>query len=154
LRDAAGSEPLLADLLSNVVLRASLVAWVSAQVLKFLWVLVVERRVDFARLVGPGGMPSSHTAFVSALATSTGLVAGWGSPLFAVALVFASIVVYDATGVRQAVGEQAEVLNRIIDDFYHGRSIHKGRLRELLGHSPVEALAGVVLGVVAALALT
>jgi len=144
----------LSDVLSNVVLRASLVAWVSAQVLKFLWVLVVERRVDFARLVGPGGMPSSHTAFVSALATSTGLVAGWGSPLFAVALVFASIVVYDATGVRQAVGEQAEVLNRIIDDFYHGRSIHEGRLRELLGHSPVEALAGVVLGVVAALALT
>lgn len=144
----------MSDLVDNVVLRASVLAWVTAQVLKFLWVVVTQRRVDFARLVGPGGMPSSHTAFVSALATSAGLVAGWGSPVFAVALVFASVVVYDATGVRQAVGEQAEVLNRMIDDLYHGRSIHEARLRELLGHSPLEALAGVALGVAMAMALS
>lgn len=141
----------MAALLHNTALVASVAAWVAAQVLKFVIVLAVKRRFDLARLVGPGGMPSSHTAFVSALALATGRLAGFDSPLFAVAFVLASIVVYDATGVRQAVGQQAEVLNRIIDDFYHGRSIHKARLRELLGHSPVEALAGVALGVAAAL---
>ncbi|MEW6547675.1 MAG: divergent PAP2 family protein [Bacillota bacterium] len=144
----------MSALLSNVVLGASVIAWVVAQILKFLVVLVRERRFDLARLVGAGGMPSSHTAFVSALATATGRMVGWESPLFAVALVFASIVVYDATGVRQAVGRQAEVLNKIIDDFYHNRSIHQARLRELLGHSPVEALAGVALGAAIAIIVT
>lgn len=144
----------MSALFSNVILRTSLLAWVMAQVLKFMVVLAVQRRFDLARLVGPGGMPSSHTAFVSALAMATGRVAGFESPLFAVALVFASIVVYDATGVRQAVGQQAEVLNKIIDDFYHGRSIREGRLRELLGHSPLEALAGVALGTATAVLAT
>lgn len=144
----------LSALFSNVALGASLLAWAGAQILKFLLVVIRQRRVDFTRLVGAGGMPSSHTAFVSALATATGQLAGWGSPVFAVAAVFASIVVYDATGVRQAVGRQAEMLNKIIDDFYHRRGVHQARLRELLGHSPVEALAGVGLGVAVALALT
>ncbi|MEW6399553.1 MAG: divergent PAP2 family protein [Bacillota bacterium] len=144
----------MSALLANTVLRASVLAWIAAQVLKFLLVLLVQRRVDVARLVGTGGMPSSHTAFVSALVTATGRTVGWESPLFAVSLVFASIVVYDATGVRQAVGQHAEVLNKILEDLYRGRTIPPARLRELLGHSPLEALAGVALGVLAALATT
>lgn len=144
----------LSALLANIVLRASLLAWVAAQFLKFLLVLLRQRRFDVARLVGAGGMPSSHTAFVSALAAATGRTVGWESPLFAVALVFASIVVYDATGVRQAVGRHAEVLNKILEDLYRGRAVPPARLRELLGHSPLEALAGAALGVLTAWATT
>ncbi|MEW6524819.1 MAG: divergent PAP2 family protein [Bacillota bacterium] len=141
-------------LLQNRVLWASLVAWALAQVLKFVVVLVMDRRVDLTRLVGAGGMPSSHTAFVSALALATGRVEGFHSPLFAVAFVFASIVMYDATGVRQAVGKQAEVLNKIVDDLYHAAGIREERLRELLGHTPVEVLAGAVLGITVAVFFT
>lgn len=145
---------ILSELWANVILRASIAAWALAQVIKFVLVLCTKRRVDMARLVASGGMPSSHTAFVSALAMGTGRVVGFATPLFAVAVVFASIVVHDATGVRRAVGEQAEVLNRIIDDLYRGSGIRPERLRELLGHTAVEALAGAALGIVTAAFLT
>ncbi len=137
--------------MANRILWASVLAWGTAQVLKFLVVLAVERRIDLTRLVGAGGMPSSHTAFVSAVAVSVGMNTGFNSPLFAVTFVFASIVMYDATGVRQAVGKQAEVLNAIVDDLYHVRGIREERMRELLGHTPVEVLAGAVLGIAMAL---
>jgi len=125
-----------------------------AQLIKFAVVLLFKRRLDLARLVGSGGMPSSHTAFVSALAIGTGRVLGFGSPFFAMAFVFASIVVHDATGVRRAVGQQAEILNKILDDLYRGSGIRPERLRELLGHTALEALAGAALGAATAVVLT
>ncbi len=142
------------ELLGNRILVASLSAWFVAQSLKFLGTLLFYRRVDLTRLVGAGGMPSAHSALVTAMALATGRTTGFGSPLFAVAVILASIVMYDATGVRQAVGSQAEVLNRIVDDLYHGGSIREERLRELLGHTQVEVLAGSMLGIAFALLLS
>jgi len=144
----------LNEIFQNRILWASGLAWTLAQFTKFVVVLVVNGRVDLTRLVGAGGMPSSHTAFVSALSLSTGLEVGFHHPLFAVALVFASIVMYDATGVRQAVGRQAEVLNQIVDDLYHAAGIRPERLRELLGHTPIEVVVGALLGITTALAFS
>ncbi len=142
------------ELLDNRILMASFSAWFVAQLLKFLGTLLLCGRIDLTRLVGAGGMPSAHSALVTALAVATGRTTGFSSPLFAVAVVLAGIVMYDATGVRQAVGNQAEVLNRIVDDLYHDGSIREERLRELLGHTQVEVLVGCVLGIAFALVLT
>ena len=141
------------ELLGNRILVASFSAWFVAQLLKFMGTLLFQRKLDLTRLVGAGGMPSAHSALVTSLALATGRTTGFSSPLFAVALVLAGIVMYDATGVRQAVGNQAEVLNRIVDDLYHGESIREERLRELLGHTQVEVLAGSMLGIAFALLL-
>ena len=94
-------------------------------------------------------MPSSHSAFVTSLATGVGLTEGFDSTLFALAAVFALIVMYDAAGVRRAAGKQARVLNAIIEDL-NRRELHPERLRELLGHTPVEVLAGALLGILIA----
>ncbi|MBE3573934.1 MAG: divergent PAP2 family protein [Firmicutes bacterium] len=140
----------LNNLGSNSVLLTALLAWLIAQTAKGLLVLIRQRRLDFRRFVGAGGMPSSHSAFVSSLATGIGMTTGWNSPLTALAVVFALIVMYDAAGVRYAAGRQAEVLNRIVDDLYHGGRVREERLRELLGHTPVEVLVGAALGIVVA----
>jgi acid phosphatase family membrane protein YuiD len=144
----------LARLLSNPVLEVSFLAWLIAQLLKVALTLVTERRFNFRRFVGAGGMPSSHSAFVTSLATAIGQRTGWDSPLTALAWVFAMIVMYDAAGVRQAAGKQAEILNQIVDDLYHGGRVREDRLKELLGHSPVEVLAGAALGVAIAALFT
>ncbi len=149
-----GVRPVLSQLASNLLLRTSLIAWATAQLLKFSLGWLIRRRPNPSLLISTGGMPSSHTAFVSALAVGAGKLAGFDSALFAVAFVFAAVVVYDATGVRQAVGRQAEVLNRIIEDLYHGRAVRPDRLRELLGHTPVEAMAGAAIGISIAILLT
>ncbi|MDI6870031.1 MAG: divergent PAP2 family protein [Bacillota bacterium] len=144
----------LAQLLSNPVLEVSFLAWFIAQSLKVVHTLVKEKRLNFRRFVGAGGMPSSHSAFVTSLATAIGQRTGWASPVTALAWVFAMIVMYDAAGVRQAAGKQAEILNQIVDDLYHGGRVREDRLKELLGHSPVEVLAGAALGVVIAALFT
>jgi len=92
-------------------------------------------------------MPSSHAAFVSALATTVGLDQGFDSALFAVCVVFASVVMYDAAGVRRAASTQARIINQIVDELFHGKPIREERLRELLGHTPVEVLVGSVVGI-------
>ena len=135
------------EVLANRALWAAGIAVLVAQILKVFWVLLVERRLWLRMFIEAGGMPSSHSAMVSALAASVGIQAGWDSPLFAVAAIFAAVVMYDAAGVRRAAGQQAEVLNKIIDDFYKGRPIRFERLKELLGHSPTEVLAGALLGI-------
>ncbi len=144
----------LAQLLANPVLKVSFLAWFIAQTLKVFSTLVRERRLNFRRFVGAGGMPSSHSAFVTSLAAAIGQRTGWDTPLTALAWVFAMIVMYDAAGVRQAAGKQAEILNQIVDDLYHGGRVREDRLKELLGHSPVEVLAGAALGVVLAVLFT
>src|SRR5688572_1839763 len=104
---------MLQDLLTNRTLIAPVLAWLIAQWIKTLAILLRDRRLDLRLLVSSGGMPSSHSAIVTALATSVGLRQGLDSPLFAVAVLFASIVMYDAAGVRRAVGAQASILNRM-----------------------------------------
>jgi len=129
------------------------VSWAVAQLLKFLIALLKEKQSDIRKLVSTGGMPSSHSAGVSALATSVGILDGFDSITFAVTSVFGLIVMFDAQSVRRAAGEQAEILNRIINDFYNKKNIGKIPLRELLGHTPVEVIIGGILGIVISLIL-
>jgi len=128
-----------------------LLAWLTAQVLKVVFNIVSYGKLDLTRLMGSGGMPSSHTALVLALATSVGKDTGWDSVAFAVTAVIAAVVMYDAAGVRRAAGQQAEVLNQIISDIYRGTQISQERLKELIGHTPFEVLMGALLGIVIAL---
>ncbi|MEL7037037.1 MAG: divergent PAP2 family protein [Cyanobacteria bacterium J06592_8] len=133
----------------NQVLVVSLFACLFAQTSKLAFELIRHGKINFRALVTTGGMPSSHSAFVSALATSVGQTVGWGSPDFAIAVVFAFIVMYDATGVRQAAGQQARILNQIVDELFQEHpQFNEDRLKELLGHTPVEVIVGLALGVV------
>ncbi|MGI6364838.1 MAG: divergent PAP2 family protein [Bacillota bacterium] len=137
-------------MLFNPIFEAALTAWLLAQILKVIFELLFRRRLDFGRLVGAGGMPSSHAAFVAALSTAVGRIRGWDSPELAISLVFALIIMYDAAGVRRAAGKQARILNRIMADLQQGgRLFAEGeRLKEFLGHTPVEVLAGAALGAI------
>ncbi|MBN2557648.1 MAG: divergent PAP2 family protein [Clostridia bacterium] len=125
-------------------------AWVVAQGLKFLIDLIIRKEIDWTRLLGSGGMPSSHAAFVISLATVIGIGEGFGSAIFGVTFAFAMIVMYDAAGVRRAAGKQARVLNRM---FHHskGEFHFEEELKELIGHTPVEVIAGGVLGLAIAI---
>ncbi len=125
-----------------------------AQSLKVLLGVLREKRFDFRWFVGTGGMPSSHAAVVSALTTSVGLHAGFASPIFYVALVFTIVVLFDAQGVRRASGKQAEILNKILDDIYWKKNIQEERLMELIGHTPMEVLAGTFVGIFVAVILS
>jgi acid phosphatase family membrane protein YuiD len=137
------------ELFTNKALIAPLVAWTIAQLIKVVIEVVTNHRLDLGRLVSSGGMPSSHSAFVSALATMVGLIDGVGSITFAISVIFTSVVLYDAAGVRHSVGKQAVVLNRIIREFRERRSIAEleADLKELIGHTAFEVAAGVLLGV-------
>ena len=137
------------QLQANHVLMSSLVAWAIAQGLKLITWAVAAREWNFKRLVEPGGMPSSHSAFVTSLSTAVGLSMGFDSVMFALAAAFAVVVMYDASGVRRAAGKQAKVLNAILEDL-NRRELHPERLRELLGHTPFEVLVGALLGIVVA----
>ncbi len=137
---------MLYQLTQNSVLLTAVAAWAIAQITKTITFAIQERKLDFSRLVGTGGMPSSHTTFVTSLATGVGIVEGWDSSLFALAAVFALVVMYDAAGVRRAAGKQAKILNRIVDDIYK-KDFHPERLKELLGHTPIEVLVGAIFGI-------
>lgn len=138
----------IGDILHNQVLLVALAACLTAQALKLIVEVVSHGKVNLRALVETGGMPSAHSAFVTALATGVGQKIGWSSPDFAVATVFAFIVMYDAAGVRQAAGKQARVLNQIIDEFFQGdHQFNEDRLKELLGHTPVQVIAGSALGI-------
>lgn len=128
-----------------------ILAWTIAQVTKVALVSARQRRLNLRVLAETGGMPSSHSAIVSGLATAVGRVNGVSSATFALALIFAFVVMYDAAGVRRAAGRQAAVLNRLVEDLVHMRGIQEDRLRELLGHTPFEVIVGAVLGVVVGL---
>ncbi|HOB89016.1 MAG: divergent PAP2 family protein [Bacillota bacterium] len=137
-------------MLRNATLVAPLVAWTIAQVLKFVIDGISKGRADFRRLVNPGGMPSSHSTLVSCMSVMIGRIYSWDSPLFAMAAVLSLIVLYDAAGIRRAAGKQAQVINRIVEDIYKKRKVPEQRLKELLGHTPLEVFAGVALGVLVA----
>lgn len=128
-------------------------AWFISQVLKVIRGNLVERRFDFRWLFDTGGLPSSHSATVGALSTSVGRYYGFGSIPFLITLVFTVITMFDAAGVRRAVGRQASILNKMIDDLYKKGQVPETRLKELLGHTPFEVFAGAFLGVLTSLIL-
>ncbi|MBQ5832364.1 MAG: divergent PAP2 family protein [Selenomonadales bacterium] len=133
-------------LLSNHILVSAVLAWASAQIIKTVLVYRKTKELDLERLFGSGGMPSSHTAFVVAMATAAAMVEGLASSTFALSFILASIVMYDAAGVRQAAGQQARVLNRLIKQLRSEHILPERELKELLGHTPLEVLVGAVLG--------
>jgi hypothetical protein len=137
----------------NPALAAWLLACIVAQGIKITLGVIRHRRFDFRWLLVTGGMPSTHAAGVSALSTSVGLLSGFGSPLFAMAVAFTVIILFDAQGVRRWSGRQAQVLNKMMEDMYFKRHIQEQRLKELLGHTPLEVLAGMGVGIATALAL-
>lgn len=142
----------LTELINNHSLIVACVAWVLAQGLKVIVEVIKHKRLDFSRLIGSGGMPSSHTAFVVSLAVAIGRQSGFDSAVFAVAAGFAIVVMSDAAGVRRAAGKQAAVLNRIVKDMMeNGKPFDHVALRELLGHTPVQVMAGALLGLAVAL---
>ena len=158
---------LLSTITANPIINAAVIAWFTAQLLKLIFTLVFTREFRFERLIGSGGMPSAHSAFVCAAVVVMGRMVGLASPLFGIAFCFAAVVIYDAMGVRRAAGEQAKVLNRMIFEFPFfklKRENQSGQpakpqtgeerviplipkqLKELLGHTPFEVLGGCLLG--------
>lgn len=132
----------------NQTLWTTALAWFVAQMFKVILVLMTERKFDFRRFIGSGGMPSSHSAFVTSLAVMVGFEHGFDSSLFAICFVLALVVMYDASGVRRAAGKQAMVLNQIIENWENDDAeLQDERLKELLGHTPLEVIAGAALGV-------
>ena len=142
----------LNDLLHNQIFVAAVLGWLVAQVLKTIIHMIVNKQFVAERMVGGGGMPSSHSATVCALATATGMRYGGGSFEFAVAIMLAIIVMYDAMGVRREAGIQGRVLNEMLDIFMNmGKEISaEAKLKELVGHTPLQVLMGAVLGCVIA----
>lgn len=134
------------DLLNNPVLISALIAWTIAQVAKGPIEYLRTRRWDWALFFRAGGMPSSHTALVTAAAHGAGLWLGFDSAVFALGAVLAMVVIYDATDIRRQAGLHAEAINTMIEDLMQGHPLQEEKLREVLGHSPMEALVGVLLG--------
>lgn len=160
----------LRTLTSNYIINVGFVAWLLAQVLKTLFTLLLTKELVLERLIGSGGMPSSHSALTSSIAIAMVRKLGFASPEFGLAIAFAAIVMYDAMGVRRAAGEQAKVLNKIVFSMPSFPLFHKQdagedgdasepakqepimdkELKEFLGHTPVEVLGGCMLGILVA----
>jgi acid phosphatase family membrane protein YuiD len=134
-------------------LLAPLVAWTIAQTAKVVIYSLREHRLNLRVLAVTGGMPSSHSAIVMGMTTAVGKYAGVSSAAFALALIFSFVVMYDAAGLRRAAGRQAAILNRLVEDLVNMRGVQEAKLRELLGHTPVEVLVGAVIGILAGLIL-
>ncbi|MCG3140368.1 MAG: hypothetical protein HDKAJFGB_01420 [Anaerolineae bacterium] len=137
----------MSELFGNRVLQASVMAWAIAQISKFFIDLLWRRKINFRALTTMGGMPSSHSAAVSSLATGIAIIDGMGSTLFALALWFAAVTMYDAAGIRRSAMIQAKILNQMIDELFQGHPISEVKLRELLGHTPIEVFVGMLLGI-------
>jgi acid phosphatase family membrane protein YuiD len=135
------------QIFQNRVLITTLLAWIIAQTLKVIFGVIIKRKFDFRWFVGTGGMPSSHVSGATALAASVGIECGFNSVYFALAAAFALVVIFDAQGVRRAAGKQAHILNKIMDDIYWQGRIGEERLRELIGHTPLEVFGGILIGI-------
>ncbi|WP_350344674.1 divergent PAP2 family protein [Proteinivorax tanatarense] len=138
------------ELFQNKYFLIPVLAWAVAQAIKVILEILLTKKMDLNRFVGAGGMPSSHSAFVMSLTTVLAIDFGWDSPIVALSLAFALVIMYDAAGVRRAAGKQAKILNKIIDEMQQGNTLsdEKERLKELLGHTPIEVLAGALLGLI------
>lgn len=136
----------LMDLLTNPFLLTSLSSWFIAQLMKVVINAIVNKKIIWERLVGDGGMPSGHSATVSSLAVVTGLAYGFGTFQFAIAAIFAIVVCHDAMGVRQETGKQAMMLNEIIQ-ILEANDLPEVKLKELVGHTPLQVMAGILIGI-------
>jgi len=134
------------EIFNNQVLWSALLPWTLAQIVKVPLEYFTTKRWNWSLLLRAGGMPSSHSALVAGACHAIGLRTGFGSPVYALALVLAMIVIYDATGIRRQAGKHAEMINAIVEDMAAGHPIQQEKLREVLGHTPLEALGGTVLG--------
>ncbi|KGF12247.1 acid phosphatase [Peptostreptococcus sp. MV1] len=132
------------DIFSNNILWVSVLACFLAQ---FLKIFSGDKRVEISRIIISGGMPSSHSSFVSCMSTMIGLKYGFSSDIFAIAAVVSTIIMYDASGVRQAVGKQATILNQLIEDWQNNKEIKQEKLKELMGHTPKQVFFGAILGI-------
>ncbi len=132
---------------SNKILWTAILAWFVAQALKVIIDLLLKRKLNLGRMIGSGGMPSSHSAMVTALTVGVGMTEGVSSVLFAMCAVLASIVMYDAAGVRRETGEQAKILNQMIENWIDDGTDFGRELKELVGHTPLEVFAGAALGI-------
>ncbi|MCL2573217.1 MAG: divergent PAP2 family protein [Defluviitaleaceae bacterium] len=141
------------EILGNNALWIALCAWLVAQILKIVIELARSRRLNWGLLMSSGGMPSSHSSFVTAVTTVIGLSEGFDSPIFALGAIVSLIVMYDASGVRRAAGNQAKVINDLLASIENtGIKLDK-KLKEMLGHTPIEVAAGGILGIIIALLL-
>ena len=143
-------EEIFIQISKNKVFIITLYAWIIAQTIKVVIGVIRQRKFDFRWLIGTGGMPSSHAAGAACLAAILGLECGFDSAYFALAASFAIVVMFDAQGVRRSTGRQARILNKITDDIYWQGRTSEGRLRELIGHTPIEVFAGALLGIAVA----
>ena len=134
----------LKDLFSNPYLLTGLGSWFIAQVLKTILHAIIYKKLEFERLFGDGGMPSGHSATVASLATICGLSFGFASVEFAIAGILATIVCHDATGVRRETGKHAEILNELLKSIETGKPVD---LKELVGHTPLQVFAGILIGI-------
>jgi len=139
------------EILRNYALWIALCAWFVAQVIKILLELIRNKRLNLRLLMSSGGMPSSHSSFVTAVTTVIGLTEGFDSPIFALGAIVSLIVMYDASGVRRAAGNQAKVINDLIASIENPNIKLDKKLKEMLGHTPVQVAAGAVLGITIAL---
>jgi len=139
------------DFARNQIFWTAGAGWLSAQTIKVIIGVFKEKRFNFKWFLGTGGMPSSHTSCVASLSTAVGITYGFDSALFAIACVFTLIVMFDAQTVRHTTGRQAKILNQMLDDIYWKKKLDEEKVKEFLGHTPVEVFAGAALGIVVAL---
>lgn len=131
----------------NPVLVGALIAWMLAQALKLPLDYMLSRRWNWALLFSTGGMPSSHSALVTSTALGAGLFVGFDSPIFALAMAVAMVVIYDAAGVRRQAGIHARQINLMVNELFSGQPISETQLKEVLGHTPLEVIGGIILGI-------
>ncbi len=139
------------SMITNKYLYIPVIVWFSVQLFKVIHDLITTKKFDFKRIMGAGGMPSSHSAVVVSLATLVGKYQGVDTPIFAIAVVFSFIVMYDAAGVRRAAGKQAKLLNKIIETPGMSYLEVQEKLVEVLGHSPIQVIVGAIVGIVVGL---
>lgn len=138
----------LIQIVTNKYIYIPLLTWFFIQLFKVIWDLVETKKFNFKRILGAGGMPSSHSAVVMALATLVGKNVGFDSPVFALAVIFAFVVMYDAAGVRRAAGKQAKLLNKLVETpGLTGVQVTE-KLVEVLGHTPLQVFVGAIIGII------
>ena len=134
-------------------LIACIVGWLVSSLLKIPTYYYVHRRINLKQAFGTGGMPSSHAATVTATTLAIGLFSGFDHPVFALAVAVSMIVIYDAAGVRREAGYHAVIINRLIDEYLKGPLIDQKKLKEMIGHTPLEVVGGVISGLLSTLVL-
>ena len=127
--------------------------WFCIQLFKVIWDLITTKQFNFKRIMGAGGMPSSHSAVVTSIATLIGKYEGINNPIFALSVVFAFVVMYDAAGIRRAAGKQARLLNKIVNTPGLTNLQVQEKLVEVLGHTPMQVIVGAIIGIIAGLIL-